>query len=359
MPDHNLTMNAFTKARDASPPASSLSPSLRIGFAGAGAIGCTLAATLAHSGQAVQLLARGANLQAIQRNGIQLTRSDGTIKAPVTASASGHELGVQDVLFLCTKAQDLAGMLPAVAPMIGPETIIVPLVNGVPWWYFQGVPSPFAGRAIEAVDPGGALLRALPASQILGAVVFITAERPAPGAVESRNPMLLVLGELDHTETPRLQRIAEALTAAGLPTRQSPRIRDPLWTKIIANLTSNPMSVISGATLQDLYSDPRLLPVVRKILFEAMTLAAAYNARLEFDPATFIAQAAAMGPTRTSMLQDALHGRPLELAAIGDSVLELASLQQIPMPITQDIIALTHFRDEATRAANTPQGDKT
>lgn len=351
-------MNASSKARNESPPAPSLHPSLRIGIAGAGAIGCTLAATLAHTGQEVQLLARGANLQAIQRNGIQLTRAEDVIHAPVAASASAHELGVQDVLFLCTKAQDLAGLLPTLAPMIGPQTCVVPLVNGVPWWYFQGIPGQFAGRAIEAVDPGGILLRTLPAEQILGAVVFITAERLAPGAVESRNPMLLVLGELDHTETPRLQRIATALTTAGLPTRNSPRIRDPLWTKIIANLTTNPLSVITGATLEALFSNPHLLPVVRKVLFEAMTLAAAYGARLEFDPASFIAQAAAMGPTRTSMLQDSLHGHPLELAAIGDSVLELARLQQIPMPVTQDIIALTHFRDEATRAANILNGDK-
>ncbi|MCI2807915.1 ketopantoate reductase family protein [Eoetvoesiella caeni] len=351
-------MNASVQARDESPPAPTLHPSLRIGIAGAGAIGCTLAATLAHAGQAVHLLARGANLQAIQRNGIQLTRAQDIIQASVAASASAHELGVQDVLFLCTKAQDLAGLLPALAPMIGPQTCVVPLVNGVPWWYFQGIPDHFSGRAIEAVDPGGALLSALPSEQILGAVVFITAERLGPGAVESRNPMLLVLGELDHTETPRLQRIAAALTAAGLPTRSSPRIRDPLWTKIIANLASNPLSVISGATLQALFSDPRLLPVVRKILVEAMALSAAYGARLEFDPETFIAQAAAMGPTRTSMLQDSLQGHPLELAAIGDSLLELARLRQIPMPITQDIIALTHFRDEATRAANALNGDK-
>ncbi|HWK61309.1 MAG TPA: 2-dehydropantoate 2-reductase [Eoetvoesiella sp.] len=330
--------------------------SLRIGVAGAGAIGCTLAATLAHAGETVHLLARGATLQAVQNRGIQLARAEDTIHAPVHAAADGRELGEQDVLFLCTKAHDLAQILPAIKPMVGPHTCIVPLINGVPWWYFQGVPGRLAGRAIESVDPEGALLRAIPSEQVIGAVVFIAAERSAPGAVVSRNPMLLILGELDHTETPRLQRIAAMLNAAGLPARISPRIRDPLWTKIIANLVSNPLSVLSGATLEALFSDPCLLPIVRKQLNEAMALSAAYGARMEFDPAAIIEQAAGMGPIRTSMLQDATLGHPLELAAIGDAVLELARLQEIPMPVTQDILALVHYRDKTARAAQPPHG---
>lgn len=329
----------------------------RIGIAGAGAIGCAIAATLAHTGLPVQLLARGATLEAIQRNGIQFTRAQDVIHVPVQASSSAQELGGQDILFLCTKAHQLAQLLPAIKPMITPQTCIIPLVNGVPWWYFQRIEGRLAGRAVNSVDPDGALLRALPSEQVLGSAVFMTVERPAPGAVVSRNPLLLILGELDHTETPRVQGIAAALNAAGLPTRVSARIRDPLWTKIIANLTSNPMSVLTGATLEALFSDPRLLPIVRRQLHEAMTLSAAYGARLEFDPTTFIAQAAAMGAVRTSMLQDSLQGLPLELAAIGDAVLELAHLQEIPMPVTEDIIALAHYRDSTPQPPHPQHGD--
>jgi len=332
---------------------------LRIGVAGAGAIGCTVAATLAHAGQPVQVLARGATLDAIRRNGIQLTRGDGAISAQVDASSDAAALGAQDILFLCAKAQDLSGLLAAARPMIGPKTCVLPLVNGVPWWYFQRLPGRLSGRAIDAVDPGGQLLEAVDSHQVLGSVVFITAERTAPGVVTSINPLLLIIGELDHTTSPRLVEVAQALNDAGLPTRASPQIRDPLWTKIIANLSSNPLSVLTGATLDALYSDPRVLPVARKILYEGLALASAYGARMEFDPPTFLAQAAEMGPVRTSMLQDALHGHPLELAAIGDAVLELARLQDVPMPTTQDILGLTHYRNTALHggAAHASTGD--
>lgn len=332
---------------------------LRIAIAGAGAIGCTLAALLAHAGQPVQLLARGATLNTLRRDGIQLTRAHDVLSVPVQASDSAADLGVQDVVFICTKAHDLSGIVPSLQPMIGPHTCVVPLINGIPWWYFQGAPGRYAGRTVQSVDPDGVLLRALPSAQVLGAVTFITAERVDPGVIVSLNPPLIILGELEHdVDSPRAQRIAAALAAAGIEARVSSRIRDPLWTKVIANLTSNPLSVISGATLDALFSDPRLLPLVRKVLHEGFTLAASYGARIDFDPATFISQAVGMGPVRTSMLQDVQHGNTLELAAIGDAVLELAGLQEIPMPVTQDVVALAHYRDDALRADRHSNGVK-
>lgn len=322
-------------------------PTLRIAIAGAGAIGCTVAAMLAKGGHKVSLLARGATLEAIRSNGLQLHHADSVIHVHPAAASSAAELGVQDAVLVCTKAQDLAGIAPLVLPMVGPETCIVPMVNGVPWWYFQRLPGRMEGRNVQAVDPGGKLLQTLPTNQVLGAVQFLTAERKAPGVVSSTNHMLVILGELDHTETPRAARLVQTFNDAGIESRLSPRIRDPLWTKIIANLTSNPLSVVTGATLQTLYSDPRLLPIVRKIMNECLAVAASYGARIGFDPPSFIEQAVAMGAVRTSMLQDSLAGHPLELAAIGDAVLELAQLQGIAMPVTNDILALTHFRDQA------------
>jgi 2-dehydropantoate 2-reductase len=143
-----------------------------------------------------------------------------------------------------------------------------------------------------------------------------------------------------------MTRVADILSRAGIEARCVPALRDTLWTKILANLTSNPLSVVSGATLDAIYGDARLLPIVRRMLQEGLALAAAYGARIPFDPASFIAEGAGMGPIRTSMLQDHLAGRPLELAAIGDAVLELARLQEIAMPVTARMIALAHFREE-------------
>lgn len=327
---------------------------LRIAVAGAGAIGCTIAAMLSQGGHHVSLLARGATLDTVRQHGLRLQRSldaSQTITTSVDASDNAAELGIQDAVFVCTKAQDLAGIAPSLQPLIGPETCIVPMVNGVPWWYFQGLPGRHTGRHVRAVDPDGRLLQLLPANQVIGAVQFLTAERLAPGLVRSTNPMLVILGEIDHTETARVARLVQAVNTAGIESRLNPRIRDPLWVKIIANLSSNPLSVLTGATLDTLYSDPRLLPIVRKIMNECLALAASYGARIEFDPPSFIEQAQGMGPVRTSMLQDSLAGLPLELAAIGDAVLELAQLQGIPMPVTSDILAMTHYRDEAGRAA--------
>jgi 2-dehydropantoate 2-reductase len=323
---------------------------LRIGVAGAGAIGCTLATLLARveDGQAeVRVLARGATLRQMQAEGLTLQRRGERLQARVIASDDAAQLGVQDVLFLCSKSQDLAALLTAARPLVGPETLVIPLVNGVPFWFFEGQPGSWGRRVVQAVDPQGLLLNALEPRQVLGAVTFITAERTGPAQAVSDNPLLIVLGEIDHRAPgPRMQRVAEVLSRAGIEARCVPALRDTLWTKILANLTSNPLSVVSGATLDAIYSDPRLLPIVRRMLQEGLALAAAYGARIPFDPASFIAEGAGMGPIRTSMLQDHLAGRPLELAAIGDAVLELARLQDIAMPVTARMIALAHFREE-------------
>ena len=322
---------------------------LTIGVAGAGAIGCTLAVLLARAGYSVQVLARGESLRRMKTEGIVLNRNGQRLQAQVSASDSATQLGVQDVLFVCTKSQDVATILEAARPMIGPDTIVIPLVNGVPFWFFQGLPGRWLGQAVQAVDPQGQLLSRAPIEQLLGAVTFITAERRGPAEAASDNPLLIVLGEIDHRPgSERLERVAGILNKAGIETRCAPTLRDTLWTKIIANLTSNPLSVISGAGLDAIYGDPRLLPIVRQMMQEGLALAAAYGARISFDPTAFIAEAHALGPVHTSMLQDHLAGRPLELAAIGDAVLELAQLQGISMPVTARVIGLAHFRQVAS-----------
>lgn len=315
----------------------------RIGIAGAGAIGCTLAARLACSGRAVSLLARGATLEALRRDGVRLTDRQGSHCARVTASDRGAELGAQDLLFLCTKSHDLPALLPSIEPLLGADTLVVPVINGVPWWYFLGERGRFAGQHVEAVDPGGRLAARLAPPQLIGCVAFITVESPAPGVAVTSNPLRMVFGEPDNRPSERLERLRALIEAAGIEARASERIRDALWTKLIANLTSNPLSVISGATLEEVYSSPDLHELVCDLLHEGLLLAAAYGARVELDPPGFLARGAAMGAVRTSMLQDHARGRPLELAAIGDAVLELAAKLDIALPRSREIIALARF----------------
>jgi 2-dehydropantoate 2-reductase len=195
------------------------------------------------------------------------------------------------------------------------------------------------------------LTRALPLAQVIGCVVFITAQSLAPGVVHSNNPHLIVFGEPSGQMTPRLERLRALVEAAGIEARGVDRIRDTLWTKILANLTSNPLSVVTGATLEQLYSLPDLKRIVVKMLHEGLAVAAAYGARVNFDPHTFIELAAGMGPVKTSMLQDYEKGLPLELAAIGDAVLELAQRMDMAMPVTQDVLALARFRGQAVAAS--------
>lgn len=319
----------------------------RICIVGAGAIGCTLAARLGTAGHAVSVLARGATLAALREHGVVLHDLDGEHRVQVQAHDDCAALGTQDLVFVCTKAPALAGLLPSLAPLLGPDTVVVPVVNGVPWWYFHGEAGRFAEHRVESVDPGGALSQALDLDRILGCVVFITAEVESPGVARSANPHLMILGEPGNALSPRLEWARRLVESAGIEARGSDRIRDSLWTKIIANLTSNPLSVVTGATLEQLYSHPELKTLVSKMLNEALLTAAAYGARVSIDPQTFMGLGAGMGAVRTSMLQDFEHGRPLELQAIGDAVVELAGYQGLSMPVTQDILALARFRAQA------------
>lgn len=342
--------------------------------AGAGAIGGTLAARLAAAGARVDLLARGRTLTALRADGLRLDDLDGHWHVPAAATdgpaaplrviASAAEARAPDLLLLASKSQDLAGLVAAAAPAIAAHTLVLPLVNGVPFWYFHGHGGRFDGQPVRAVDPDGALLRALPMDRVLGAVVFVTAESDGPGRLRSQTPHLLMLGEPDTTAHPpadgpsaRLQRVCGWLQAAGIGCRALPQLRDKLWTKLIANLTSNPLSVLTGATLRRIYSEPALLDTVHAVMHEVMLTAAAYGARLEIDPIEFVRLGAGMGEFRTSMLQDVERGRPLELAAIGDAVVELAERYGLPVPATRRLLLQTRWHAEqraATGAATCP-----
>jgi len=325
---------------------------VRIGSAGAGAIGCTLAARLAARvgvrGHSVKVLARGDALATIRRDGIHLTDLDGHHHVQVDASDDAASLGEQDLIFICAKAHALGSLLPQLKPMIGADTVVIPVVNGVPWWYFYGEGGRFEGRRVNAVDPQSVLSQALDLQHVIGCVVFITAHCPANAVAESKTPHLMIFGEPDNGLSPRLEQVRALIESVGIEARSTDRIRDNLWTKIIANLTSNPLSVITGATLEQLYGQPPLRELVSSCLHEALLTAAAYGARVSIDPQTFLELGAGMGAVRTSMLQDYEKGRPLELAAIGDAVLELADGMAIPMPVTRHLITLARFRGEHT-----------
>ncbi|MDH2431413.1 2-dehydropantoate 2-reductase [Pokkaliibacter sp. MBI-7] len=316
----------------------------RVCIAGAGAIGCALAARLASvPGLSLSMLARGDTLTAIAAGGVHLTDLDGEHQGWPQVSADPAGLGPQQLIFICTKAQALPAILRTLQPAIAADTVVVPIVNGVPWWYFKGLGHSDEASRLQSIDPLGELERLLPEQHVLGAVTFMTAQTQRPGRVISTNPHLITLGEINNQPSERLEQVRQLIAAAGIEARATDSIRDPLWTKIIANLTSNPLSVVSGATLEQLYADPQLAPLVRAILDETLLTAAAYGARIRFNPPTFMQLGAGMGAVKTSMLQDYEAGRPLELATIGEAVVELAERIGLPMPMTRHTLALTRF----------------
>jgi 2-dehydropantoate 2-reductase len=311
--------------------------STRIVVFGAGAIGGVVAWRLARAGANVCLVGRGPALAAIGAQGLRFCvgELDERLKVPVVdlSAGLGHEPPC-DVLLLAVKAQDLPGALAAAAPLISPSTTVVPLVNGLPWWLFHGVKGPHAGP-IEAVDPGGRLWQSLPAGQVLGAVVHLGAEVVEPGWIRQAGDGRLTLGELDGSLSPRATALAALLDAGGLPTQVHPSIRDEVWSKLVGNGSSNPLSVVSGATLDRLFAEPGLRALIEAVMLEIMALGAGLGVRFPLDVQARIAVGQRLGAFRTSMLQDFDLGRPLELGAIADAPLELAERLRVPMPTTR------------------------
>lgn len=320
----------------------------KICIVGAGAIGCTVAARLILAGfNHVSLIARGENRQALLKNGIHLKDLSGEHHVrPYQVLADTALLPVQDVVFIATKADALRNLLSDILPVLHDQTLLIPLMNGIPFWYFytgqQGDPV----EAIKCLDQDNYLIEHFPLQHLVGAVVFITAQLHDYGKVQSDNPYLLIFGEPNHQSSDRLLALKLMFEDTGIEARTADNIRDQIWTKVIANLSSNPLSVVTGATLKDIYSHPQLLPVVTEIMQEIRLVAVSYGARISIDPHTFLKLGTEMGAVHTSMWQDFKHRRPLELNSIATAVFELAQRYQCSMPTTFNICNLAKFISE-------------
>lgn len=325
----------------------------RICVAGVGAVGGAVAGMLAIAGENVHLIARGNRLEQLRRDGLQVMRSGADtirLRLPVSERA---EFGVQDVLILAVKAYALPQLVPGLAGLIGSRTIVLPLVNGIPWWYFQDSTKRDGGR-VSTVDPDGILHRFLRPDQVIGSVAFITSRVMDTGVVSVSGAPRLQIGEVAGDAHPRTHALAALLCAAGVPTTVSDRIRNELWTKVALNLATNPLSVVSGATLLEQFTDPRLLPITTAIIEETRRVAQAYGAAATMSLDEMIATGRRAGDFQTSMLQDYLAGRQLELGAIGVAVLELAAKVDKAMPVTQLIVDLAAHRGDARQNRAVP-----
>lgn len=323
---------------------------------GAGAIGGFVAAHLASvDGVEVSVVARGAHLAAIREHGLRVVTPAGERTARVAATERAQDLGPQDVVFIALKQHQLTAALPAIAPLIGDHTTVVPPTTGIPYWYFHGLGGPHGGRPVEQLDPGAAQWQALGPSRAIGCVYWVATEVVEPGVIHHDGKLLrFPIGEPDGSVSPRLQRLADAMNAAGLNAPIVPDIRAWIWAKMISSLSWNPLAVLTDATLDRLTSTPGIEAIVRRMMREAEQMAEALGVeRWPISTDERIAAARNAGAHRMSMLQDWQRGRPLEVDVLTDSIAAMQALSGVPTPTIDEVYALLRLRIEA-RASDTP-----
>jgi 2-dehydropantoate 2-reductase len=317
---------------------------MRVGVFGAGAIGGFLGARLAAAGAEVTFVARGPHLAAMQAHGVVL-RSFGTeTVAHPRCVADAGEAGVQDYVIVTLKAHALPAAAPQIARMIGPGSALVTGINGVPYWYFYGLEGPWRDRRVRSVDPGGTLWDVLPPSRAIGCVVYPAAEVVEPGVIEHSYGDRFSLGEPDGSRSPRVEALAALLMAAGLKAPVRPHIRDEIWVKLWGNLCFNPVSALTGSTLDRLTARPDLRGLCRAMMLEAQAVAEALGVRFAISVDQRIDGAGEVGAHKTSMLQDLERGRPMEIDALLGAVVELGGMTGSAMPVCEAILALVRER---------------
>jgi 2-dehydropantoate 2-reductase len=313
---------------------------MKICIYGAGSIGGLLGAKLAHAGETVTLIARGAHLQAIRTEGLVLLSEGEEILARVSATDDAAEAGPQDVVFLTVKTPALRAVANKLAPLLGPETMVVTAMNGVPWWYFYGLEGPHRDRNIACLDSDGLLERAIEARRLVGCVVYPAAEVVEPGLVRHDYGNRFMLGELDGARSTRIETLARAMRQAGFKASVRARIRDDIWVKLWGNLSFNPVSALTQATLGEIAGDPGTRSVIRGMMAEAEAVGRALGVEFGVDIETRIGWTADIGAHKTSMLQDLERGRPMEIDALLTAVIEMGDLVGIETPLMDAVHAL-------------------
>ena len=307
---------------------------MRFVIAGAGAIGAYMGARMARAGLDVTLFARGPHLEAMQERGIQVRAADGDFTARPVVSGDLAAIGPADVVFLGVKAHSLVDLAPRLAPLLGPETVVVGMQNGVPWWFF-------ADGHLERVDPGGVIASAIEPRRVIGSIVYFATEIVEPGVIQHTEGNRITLGEPDGSRSERVRAIAEALIKSGLRCPVSAHIRQEIWVKILGNVAFNPISALTGATLARMARDPDVNALLRSIMGEAECVGKRLGIELPISIEQRIAGAEKVGEHKTSMLQDLEVGRPLELEAVVGAVIEIGERLGVDMPSTRAVYACT------------------
>lgn len=313
---------------------------MKIAVFGAGAIGGHLAARLAQSGADVSIVARGAHLAAIQAQGLRFIGAHADFTVRVHATASAAELGPQDLVISAVKAHALPASVDALKALLGPQTPVIYAINGIPWWYFHGAPGPLAGQPLPRLDPGGRLWHEVGVRRALGCVVHSANEVTAPGVVHNGSATnRFVIGEPDESDSPRLARIVTQLREAVPDIGGSVDIRRETWLKLLINLSASPLACLTHSRSSDIAADPALRELFRSLMREGARVAAALGIEVPADADATLARMATL-QHRSSMLQDLLAGRPMEIDAQLAAVQDIARRLDVATPTLDTLLAL-------------------
>ncbi|MFT5961455.1 MAG: 2-dehydropantoate 2-reductase [Burkholderiaceae bacterium] len=318
---------------------------MKIAIYGAGAVGGLIAAKLAQHDKANQInvIARGATLAAIRAHGLRIEDSTGIHHAMLEADDTPSRFGVQDIVIVAVKSTSLIDVATQIAPLLGPETIIVTAMNGVPWWFFEQPEKPFSGLRLQSLDPNGLLAKAMPANQLIGCVVHLSSSSPEPGLIRPAFGNRLLLGEVITGKPARLSALTSLLAAAGFDVEVSTDIRRDIWYKLWGNMTMNPISAITGATADKVLDDPLVREFCLKAMAEAATIGDRIGCHIEQSGEERMQLTRQLGAFKTSMLQDAEAGRALEIDALVAAVREIGSHVDVQTPTIDALLGLVRL----------------
>ncbi len=318
---------------------------MKVCIFGAGAIGGYLGAKLAAAGDCeVSLIARGPHLEALRASGLTLISEAGRETHAVAATDDPAELGPQDYVVIALKAHSVPAVVDSLQPLLGPETAVVTAQNGVPWWYFYKLEGPYENARVAAVDPDGRLWDGIGPERAIGCVVYPAAEIEEPGVIRHIDGDRFPLGEPSGEKSERAQALSRLLVGAGLKAPLRPQIRNDIWVKLWGNLSFNPISALTGATLERICGQEDTRAVARAMMLEAQAIGEELGVRFAVDVDKRIEGAAAVGAHKTSMLQDLELGRPMEIDALVGAVAELGRLVEKPTPTIDTVLALVRQR---------------
>ena len=321
---------------------------------GGGAIGGYLAVMLARAGNDVTVVARGATLKAIQERGLALITNEEPepLHATVTAVEKIADAGKPDIIILAVKAHQVEPVVHDMASIMGPDTILIPMQNGIPWWYFQKLPGEYQDHSVETVDAGGLIMRTINPNNILGCVVYPATFTQAPGVIRHVEGTRFPIGELDGSVSDRAKMVSELMAAAGFKSPILEDIRAEIWLKLWGNMTFNPISALTHGHLEGICQHPLTKDLSRNMMAEAQTIGEKLGVTFRVDIERRIGGAEKVGKHKTSMLQDLEAGRSLEIDALLGSVIELGQITKTPTPCLSTVFALTKVLDENVQASN-------